>query len=100
VRAHEKWCASRYHSVHGDDPPSACDCGAERENAQTLASFNPLGEKKGKVNWAGNLPAQFCLACEGSSLKRAVVMVVKDGKPQARTFAVCLDCMEVREIAE
>ena len=98
MRAHETWCASRYRSVHGDEAPSACDCGAEQENT----SFGPARprNKKGKMEWAGRLPAQFCLACEGSSLKRAVVMAVKDGKPEARTFAVCLECMEVREIAE
>ena len=99
MRAHEGWCASRYHQ--DGVPPAACDCGAVQENAQHLAPFNPLtGGEKPPTSWAGRLPDQFCVKCEGGPVK-AVVITPKPGRPEpTRIFAACLaaECTHIREL--
>lgn len=100
MRDHESWCASRYRQ--GNEPPSACDCGAEREGAQTLSTFSPIKRsKKSKTRWAGRLPAQFCVQCEGSQVKR-VTVVPKDEKEPTRVFAACMNaaCAWIRELEQ
>ncbi len=99
MRAHEEWCASRYHVEH-NTPPLSCDCGAEQENAEHLAPFNPLqGGKKRKVKWRGNLPDQFCVKCESGPVK-AVLLTPAGQKKPTRVFAACLalECAHIREL--
>ena len=49
----------------------------------------------------GDLPAQFCVKCEGSNVK-AVIIEPRDTRKPTRYFAVCLDtvCMHMRELDE
>ena len=101
MRDHEPWCASRYKQE--GVPPAPCDCGSEREQAQPLAPFNPLDKskrrKRGRVAWRGNLPAQFCVKCEGSMTKR-IDIVPHDPAQPPRVMAACLDpeCAHLREL--